>query len=243
MKKIPNEAIILSAGYGKRMLPLTSTIPKPLAKINGEPILHKLIKKLRLHNVNQIVVNTHYLGYLIEKSILETFDEKIEIIFEKEILETGGGVLNAINKGFIGNQNTPFFVVNGDIFWVQREKISIFEKMYQHWDMECMDILIVLNKKKKLCGYDGDGDFNLLKSKSFFGLINRDGLKKNYVFTGIQLVNPKIFNNINKKVFSFNELFDLLIKKNRLFGLVDKNDWFHLGTVEHLRKVEKILEK
>ena len=97
--------------------------------------------------------------------------------------------------------------------------------MYQHWDMECMDILIVLNKKKKLCGYDGDGDFNLLKSKSFFGLINRDGLKKNYVFTGIQLVNPKIFNNINKKVFSFNELFDLLIKitKNKNVLFVQQN--------------------
>ena len=243
MKQIPNEAMILSAGYGKRMLPLTNSIPKPLAKINGIPILHHLIRRLKSHNINKIVINSFHLHEVLKKSVFETFSDYVEIIVEKELLETGGGVLNAIEKKVIGSKNTPFYVINGDIFWIQKETISVFEKLYKYWNNKNMDILILLNKKENLFGYEGKGDFNFLENSKHCGIVNKKGLDKKFVFSGVQLINPKIFNNIKNKIFSFNELFNLLIKKQRLFGLVDENEWFHIGTIRHLKETERILKK
>ena len=126
MKKENMQAMILAAGFGKRMLPLTNTIPKPLVEVNKKPLLHHTIDKLLNNSIKDIVVNTHYLPREIKSSILRNYPNYFKIIHEDEILETGGGVLNAIKKKYIRNIN-PFFVLNGDIFWLEKDN-SVFKE-------------------------------------------------------------------------------------------------------------------
>ena len=240
MGKISKQAMILAAGYGKRMMPLTKIVPKPLVKVKKKPILHHLIDKLIKYGINEITINLHHLHHKIENLLIDnTFNLKINTIIEENLLETGGGVLNAIRKEKIGHNGRPFFVINGDILWIDGGKKSIFDKMEDFWDSNKMDILIVLIEREKLFGYEGNGDFNFLDNDSFFGNICKSKHKCKYVFSGLQLVNPHLFQGNLKKIFSLNEIFDSLIKKKKIFGLLDENRWFHIGTLKHLKRVEE----
>lgn len=241
MKKENMQAMILAAGFGKRMLPLTNTIPKPLVEVNKKPLLHYTIDKLLNNSIKDIVINTHYLPKEIKSSILGNYPNYFKIIHEDEILETGGGVLNAIKKKYIRNIN-PFFVLNGDIFWLEKDN-SVFKELISNWDDKRMEILAVLIRTKNLFGYSGNGDFNLVEKNEKLSRVTNFDKKKEYVYTGLQLVSPEVFANINKKKFSFTEIFDRTIQSKTMYGLVDDRNWFHIGTIETLKKINLFLKK
>jgi len=227
-------AIILSAGFGKRLLPLTASCPKPLLKIGNETLLSNTIKFLERFGVKQIVINVHYLKNQIIKYINENdFNLDIKIITEKdEILDTGGGVLNAIEYF----SNKPFLVINPDTIWNEQylPELEIMKKIFfEKENNKCL--LLVVNKNKSF-DKSFSGDFTLENN-----LIKRENKNNlSHVYTGLQIIEPKIFSNIKTKIFSMNQIWNNLILKNQLSGFESNIDFLHVST---LNVYEKLIKK
>ena len=216
--------MILSAGFGKRLRPLTENCPKPLLKLGKETLLSNTINFLQKAKIQKVVINVHYLGeqiinYLEEKK----FDLDIAIINEKEkILDTGGGILNAIN-----HFEDPFLVINPDTVWnlnYLNELQKMKDKINSNRKNKCT-VLVV----DKLKSFDKNfkGDFQLENN-----LITRKKKENlNYIYTGLQIIRPEVFSNINLKVFSINSIWDKLITNNELFGVESNINFKHVSTL------------
>ena len=217
------KAMILSAGYGKRLLPLTSNCPKPLLKINNETLLSNTIKFLIQCGVKQVVINVHYLAEQISDYIKKNkFDLKITISEEKErILDTGGGILNTI-KYF---SNEPFLVINPDTIWSNDyvQEFQLMKKFFFEKKQKCS--LLIVNKKKS---FDKKlkGDFNI--KDNFLTKENKSNLE--FIFTGLQIINPKVFSNPKDKIFSINKIWNKLIDNFELSGFESNLNFNHVST-------------
>ena len=219
--------MILAAGLGKRMLPLTLKKPKPLLSVGKKNLLERALTILINHGVEEICINTHHLSKQIEEYV-STFKSKAKIKISKEehlLLDTGGGVKEATKK-FKAN---PFFIINPDTLWNEHyfKEINILEKMYFKNKKPCL----LLVKKDLSFDKSFKGDFNL-----------RDGLvlkekKNNFIFTGLQIISRKDLEFINKKVFSMNEVWNKLIKERNLYGVESHQAFYHLNTLEIYKKI------
>ena len=220
------KAMILAAGFGKRINPLTLTKPKPLLKIGNETLLSNTLKFLKLFGIEGVVINTHYLGKQIRNYVNKNqFNLKINLVYEKgKILDTGGGILNTI-KYF---SSEPFLVINPDTIW----------NSYYLKELKSMEALFLGNKKNKCSlllvskekSFDKTfkGDFNLKNN-----LIDRkDKNKLNYIYTGAQIIKPEIFTSFNSGVFSINKVWDQLIENNELSGIESKINFLHVSTLD-----------
>ena len=219
------KAMILSAGYGKRLRPFTANCPKPLLKINQETLLSNTLKFLTKFGIKQVVVNVHYKSEMIIDYINKNkFDLDIKIINEEEkILDTGGGILNAIDNF----SNESFLVINPDTLWNLNyiDELRAMEKNFFTYKQKCC--LLVIDKSKS---YDKNlkGDFNLKNS-----LINRsDKENLKYIYTGLQIIRSDIFSGLDSKIFSINKIWDKLIEKNELHGMASDTKFFHVSTAE-----------
>ena len=223
------KAMILAAGFGKRLNPLTLRSPKPLLKIGKTTLLSNTINFLEKFGIKEVVINVHYLGdQIIEYLNKKNFKLNITIIKEKEkILDTGGGILNALEYF-----SESFLCINPDTIWNLNyiEELKLIEKKFYLNQEKC--ILLVVNKKKS---FDKNlkGDFNIKN-----GLINR---KKDpdlkYIYTGLQIINPKVFLNISDKVFSINKVWDKLIENQQLYALESSIDFLHVSTLDIYKKL------
>tara|TARA_Y100000590_G_scaffold448371_1_gene584926 strand:+ start:553 stop:1254 length:702 start_codon:yes stop_codon:yes gene_type:complete len=227
------KAIILSAGYGKRLHPLTRNCPKPLLKIGKETLLSNTLKFLKKCGVKEVVINVHYLReQVIDYVKKNKFDLDIKIVEEKDkILDTGGGVLNAI-KYF---SSDPFIVINPDTIWNFNylEELSLMkDKFFENKKSKCL--LLVVNKKKSF-DKSFKGDFSF-QEKS---IIQREKNNLDFIYTGLQIIDPKAFSNLNEKIFSMNKIWDQLIFKNELYGLKSNIDFLHVSTLEIYNKLSK----
>jgi len=228
------KAMILAAGFGKRIHPLTLKSPKPLLKIGNETLLSNTLKFLELFGIKQVVINVHYLGEQIVNYINKNkFNLTISMVKEKDkILDTGGGVLNAIGY-FLSD---PFLIINPDTIWnsYYLKELKLMEKsFFENKKNKCF--LLVVNKEKSF-DQSFKGDFNLKNN-----LINRkhsDNLK--YIYTGLQIIKPKVFSGYDAKVFSINEIWDKLIERNELHGMESNIDFLHVST---LNIYKNLLEK
>ena len=226
------KAMILAAGFGKRVQPLTLKLPKPLLKIGNETLLSNTLKFLELLEINQVVINVHFLGDQIVDYISKNkFNLTINIIKENnKILDTGGGVLNAIN--FFANE--PFIIINPDTIWNAHylKEIKLMQKIFFENKKKCL--LLVVNKEKSF-DRSLEGDFNLENN-----LINRNGKNNlNYIYTGLQIIKPNVFSDIKEKVFSINKIWDSLIINNELYALESKNDFLHVSTLNIYKSLLK----
>ena len=228
------KAMILSAGYGKRLNPLTLDYPKPLLKIGSETLLSNTLKFLEQYGIEQVVINVYYLGEKIEEYLdKRKFNLAITIVKEKDkILDTGGGVLNAIQHF----SKDPFLIINPDTIWNKNYivKLKSMENFFlTNSKTKCLMLVV-----DKLRSFDKSlkGDFNLDKN-----LITRSD-KKNlkYIFTGLQIIKPQIFYNIKEQIFSMNKIWDNLILNNELNGIESDIDFFHVST---LNIYKNLLEK
>jgi MurNAc alpha-1-phosphate uridylyltransferase len=224
------KAMILAAGYGKRMLPITETIPKPLIKIGSKNLLERSIELLIKIGVKEIVLNIHHLSNKIEKFIkLKNYEASIDLIKEEELLDTGGGIYNA-TKQF---EDEPFFVLNPDTIWSQNyyEELKILENFYFS---SKKPVLLLVDKKKS---YDKSfkGDFNFTNNQ----IITREKIN-NYIFTGAQIINRSIFNGVSKKFFSMNLIWDLLIQKQILLAQESNQTFFHVNSLKVFKDLEKL---
>ena len=219
------KAIILSAGFGKRLNPLTLTKPKPLLKIKDKTLLENTINILIEFGIEKIWINTHYFAEKIKNYVeKKNFNCSINITEEKSnILNTGGGILN-ISNDF---SDDPFFVINPDTIWSNGylNEFKIIEEMY--FSKKFKNILLVVSHKKS---FDKNlkGDFKLEKN-----LLYRSNIKNNkYIYTGFQLMNNEIFKNYKIEPFSINSVWDKLIIENQLYGFESQQNFLHITNLE-----------
>jgi len=228
------KAMILGAGFGKRIQPLTLKNPKPLLKIGNETLLSNTLKFLEAHEIKEVVINVHYLSEQIINYIKnKKFNLNIKIVKEEDkILDTGGGVLNAIQY-FSG---LPFLIINPDTIWnsTYLKEIKLMEKsFFENKKSKCS--LLVVNKNESF-DQSLEGDFNLKNN-----LINRkDKRDLDFIYTGLQIIKPEVFNGLSEKVFSINKIWDNLILSNELYGMESNIDFFHVSTLDIYKK---LLEK
>ena len=224
------QGMILAAGLGKRMQPLTNKKPKPLLEIGGSSLLERAINLLINHGVEEITVNIHHLADQIEKFISDFSSEvKFNISNEKNLLlDTGGGV----KKGAKEFKDNPFFVINPDTLWSNKysEEVQSLEKEYFTNKRPCL----LLVKKKLSFDNSFKGDFNLNNN-----LISKDG-QNQYIFTGLQIMKNDHLTFFNKNIFSMNEVWTKLISENNLGGLESDQTFYHLNTIEMFEKISSL---
>lgn len=237
LSKVPARAMVLAAGLGLRMRPLTQTMPKPLLKVGGETMLDHALNRLADAGVNDVVVNTHWLPEKIETHLEGRSAPAIVISREDELLETGGGVTRALPH--LGD--APFYVVNADIVW-RDGTVSALHRLAHAWDDDRMDALLLLATTVRSSGYDGNGDFLMDPAG---GLIRRpERTVAPFVFTGVQIVHPRLFADAPEGAFSMNVLYDRALEAGRLHGIAHDGDWYHVGTPEALDRADaEILER
>ena len=223
-------ALVLCAGYGKRLNPLTLKNPKPLLKLNNLTLLENTINLIKKLGINEIKLNTFFLKDQIKIFIEEkNFDVKIEIIEDgNEILDTGGGIFNMINS--LNEEN--FMVFNPDTVWSIDYLNCIKEMENFYFSKKIQNILMVVNKD---LSFDKNlrGDFDLLDNQ-----LNKKKLNQ-YIFTGCQIINKKVFASIKNKSFSILQIWNDLIKENKLYGYESKNKFYHVTDLEIYNKLLK----
>ena len=223
-------ALVLCAGYGKRLNPLTLKNPKPLLKLNNLTLLENTINLIKKLGINEIKLNTFFLKDQIKIFIKEkNFDVKIEIIEDgNEILDTGGGIFNMINS--LNEEN--FMVFNPDTVWSTDYLNCIKEMENFYFSKKIQNILMVVNKN---LSFDKNlrGDFDLLDNQ-----LNKKKLNQ-YIFTGCQIINKKVFTSIKNKSFSILQIWNDLIKENKLYGYESKNKFYHITDLEIYNKLLK----
>ena len=225
------KAVILSAGYGKRLNPITLSKPKPLIEINKITLLENTIHILEKLGIEEIVINTHYLSKQIDEFMKnKKFNSKISLIYEDmKILGTGGGVFNAAKKF----KNDPFFVFNPDTVWSKHylKDFKIMEELY--FNNNCKAVLLVVHKNKS---FDKTmlGDFNLKGN-----LLDRSSDEKNYIYTGSQIINNSVFGDRKIDIFSMNVIWDSLIKNGELMGIKNDEEFFHITNLKIYEQLTK----
>ena len=226
------KAIILTAGYGKRLNPMTLSKPKSLLEINKKTLLENTIHILEKFGIEEIVINTHYLSDQINTFIdNKKFSSKIFLIKEHEkILDTGGGVLNAAQKF----NNDPFFVFNPDTIWSQSYLDDFKAMEEQYFNNDYKGVLLVVDKTKSF-DKTMKGDFNLKEN-----IIDRNVNEKRYIYTGSQILSNSVFKNKKIEPFSMNLIWDLLIKNKELLGVKSKQEFLH---VTNLKIYNQLIEE
>ncbi len=229
MKKI-NTALILCAGYGKRLNPLTLNKPKPLLKVKDISLLENTINLINDFGIKNILINTFYLKEQIKEFInKKNFNCKIKIIEDGDsILDTGGGILNLIKK----SENENFFVFNPDTIW-SKEYIEIIAKMESFYFKNKIQNILLVVKKSNSFDKKLKGDFNL-DSKNILNYKD-----KNFIYTGCQIINKNVFSTVNKKSFSIVEIWNKLVNENELYGFESSNDFVHVTDIEIFNKLSK----
>jgi MurNAc alpha-1-phosphate uridylyltransferase len=219
-----NAAMIMGAGLGSRMRPLTDDRPKPLVTVGGKTLIDHSIDRLAAAGVIRIVVNLHYKGEMLRAHLAKRHDVEITFSDETErLLDTGGGVVKALPH--FGD--APFFVLNSDSIWVEGATAAL-PAMIEHWDSARMDGLLLLADMQTAMGYEGMGDF-VLKAEGHV-LRAREHAGAAFAYPGVQIVHPRLFADAPAGPFSTNLMWDRAITHGRLFGTLLDGVWIHVGT-------------
>jgi len=232
-----NTAMVLAAGLGTRMRPLTDRIPKPLAMLGGRALLDHVLDRLAEAGIERAIVNVHHCADQIEAHLKTRTAPEIIISDEREaILETGGGVLKALP--FFGG--SPFMVLNSDSVWREGARSNL-RLLMDAWEPGRMSALLLLGRRDSSIGYDGRGDFHLDAS----GRLTRKGAGEEtpYVFAGVSILKPQLFDGLAEGPFSLNKIFDRAIAENGLCGATLEGTWMHVGTPQALIEAESHLNE
>ena len=221
-------ALILCAGYGKRLAPITNGIPKPLLKVKNINLLDNTLKFVKSIGINKIKINTFYLSEQIKNFIeKQNYPLNIDIVNDGEkILDTGGGIYNLIKH----SEEEDFLTLNPDTFW-DSNYINIFNEMEKYYFKNKINNLLMVVKKNRSFDVRFKGDFNLNGNKLF------KETKNEFIYTGCQILNRKIFQHINKNIFSMSEIWNDLSDKKELYGYESSNEFVHLTDIEIYKKL------
>lgn len=234
---VPKTAMVLAAGLGKRMRPLTASRPKPLIEVAGRSLLDHLLEKLQAAGVEKVVVNVHYLADAVEAHLAKNA-HGLEVVISDErslLLETGGGMVKAAPL----IDADPFLVVNSDNLWIDGPADTL-KLLASHWDGAKMDALLLLVPHARAENHGGRGDFHMDKA----GRLRRRerSYVAPFVYTGIQIVSKRLLDGAPEGPFSTNLLWDRAIEQGRCYGAVHQGLWFDVGTPQSIKATELTLE-
>jgi MurNAc alpha-1-phosphate uridylyltransferase len=235
--EVPHTAMIMAAGLGKRMRPLTATKPKPLIEVSGKALLDHVLEKLSASGVRKVVVNVHYLADALEAH-LATRAHGLEVAISDErsqLLETGGGLVKAAPM----IDSDPFLALNSDNLWIDGPADTL-KLLASQWDDSKMDALLLLVPQASALNHKGMGDFHMDRT----GRLRRRERSHvaPFVFTGIQMVSKRLLRGAPEGPFSTNILWDRAIEEGRCFGAVHQGLWFDVGTPQSIQLTETALE-
>lgn len=227
-KKI-DTAMVLAAGFGKRLRPITDKIPKPLVKVGGRAMLDRALDALVESKISRAVINVHYLGEQISAHCERRDDINCIISDESDaILETGGGTVRALP--LLGNR--PFALLNADTFWIDHG-VPTLQRMIDAFDDSKMDILLLLCRAGDATGHSGGDDFTMAGDGKLVRAKNSDG--DGYIYAGAAIYNPSVFDPDRKEPHSLNLYFDQAIAQHRLSGIIlEDGHWITVGTPQGL---------
>jgi N-acetyl-alpha-D-muramate 1-phosphate uridylyltransferase len=236
--EVPKTAMVMAAGLGKRMRPLTATRPKPLIEVAGKTLLDHVLDRLRAAGVERVVVNVHYLPDALEAH-LKARGAGLDVRISDErpqLLETGGGLVKAAPM----IDDDPFLAVNSDNLWIDGPADTL-KLLASHWDDERMDALLLLVPHARALNHGGLGDFHMGRT----GQLRRRGKARvaPFVYTGIQMVSKRLLASAPEGPFSTNLLWDRAIEQGRCFGAVHQGLWFDVGNPQAIRKTEAFLRE
>jgi N-acetyl-alpha-D-muramate 1-phosphate uridylyltransferase len=222
MSVAPETGMVLAAGLGLRMRPITDRLPKPLIPLAGRTLLDHAVDRLEAAGVARIVVNAHFKAEMIAEHVAQRRSPAITLVRETVLLETGGGVFNALP--LLGEF---FYVVNSDSFWLDGTQSALL-RLAQSFDPDRHDAVLLLQRTVTALGYDGSGDFIV----DPLGTVRRRREREvaPHLFAGVQLLSKRIFAGCKPGKFSLNPLYDRAIEQGRLTAIVHDGEWFHIGT-------------
>ncbi|HEX8417838.1 MAG TPA: nucleotidyltransferase family protein [Methylobacterium sp.] len=227
-------AFVLAAGLGKRMRPITATMPKPLVEVAGRALIDHALDRAAQGGIATAVVNVHYLADLIEGHLARRAEAPDILISDERamLLETGGGVKKALP--LLGS--APFVVFNSDSFWLEGPKSNL-ARLIAEWKPDDMDLLLLVAPTATSLGYEGAGDFVMDSG----GRLQRRGEREvaPFIYAGVAILKPELFADTPEGAFSLNLLFDRAIDRERLFGLRLDGQWLHVGTPEAVAAAEE----
>ena len=229
---IPYKAMVLAAGLGTRLKPVTDTLPKALVQVDNRALIDHALDRQEAVGVGEVVVNTHYLAEQLQAHLSGRKSPVLQISHEDDLLDTGGGIAKALP--LLGDD--PFLAVNADAFWLNGPYDAL-QRMAHTWDDDTMDGLLLLHSTVEAYGYTGLGDFCAPLGD---GVLTRrlEGEVSPWLFTGIQMLHPRLFKTAPDGAFSLNLLYDRAIESGRLLGVVHDGEWFHVGTPQGLEEAE-----
>ncbi|HEY2865000.1 MAG TPA: nucleotidyltransferase family protein [Casimicrobiaceae bacterium] len=232
---IPSHAMILAAGFGTRMRPLTDVMPKPLVPVDGKPLINHVLDRLAAVGVGTAVVNVHHFADQIEQHLKPRRAPKIVISDERaEVLGTGGGVVKALP--LLGA--APFFHVNADTLWIDGVKSNL-ERLAATFNPAHMDALLLLAPTATSVGYGGRGDFMMAPDGKLRRRPEREVVP--FVYAGVAILSPALFAGAPQGAFSLTDLFDRAIEQERLYGLRLEGVWMHVGTPDAVVAAERAI--
>jgi N-acetyl-alpha-D-muramate 1-phosphate uridylyltransferase len=231
----PRRAMVLAAGLGERMRPITNTLPKPLVKVAGQAMLDFVLDRLAASGVERAVVNVPYLADQIERHVASRTRPQIVISDERaKLLNTGGGVVKALPE--LGRE--PFFHVNSDTIWIDSVTPNL-TRLAEAFDPGTMDALLLLAPVATSIGYAGRGDFMMGPD----GRLQKRGEQEvaPYVYAGAAILTPKLFDGATAEPFSLTRMFDKAREARRLHGLRLEGVWMHVGTPDAIALAEQAI--
>ncbi|SHJ07605.1 MobA-like NTP transferase domain-containing protein [Roseomonas rosea] len=232
----PTHGMVLAAGLGTRMRPLTEAAPKPLLALRGRSLLDHALDRLADSGMREVVVNAHHLAPQIVAACEGRTEPRCQVVVEPELLETGGGIRNALP--LLGP--APFAVVNGDAYWLDGP-VPALRRLAAAFDEERMDGLLLMARSATVEGEVGLGDFLL----DPLGRLRRPKEREiaPYIYAGVQILHPRLLDGTQAGRFGLMGPWMRAIEAGRLYGLVHDGAWFHLSTPPDLQRAEEILDK
>jgi MurNAc alpha-1-phosphate uridylyltransferase len=228
-------AMLLAAGYGTRLKPLTDHTPKPLVPVAGRPMIEYALDKLRDYGIGEIVINVSYLKEQLQAHLAQFKNLRVTISEEAAPLETGGGLKKA--APFLGDE--PVFAINSDILWSDAGETAL-DRLTQHWDDAKMDFLLLAQPKARAVGYDQGEDHLFIKPENTLGW---NAASAPYIISGIGIFHPRVLRDAPGGKFSVKVLWLRALAQNRLFCLPHHGRWFQTGTLADIRKTEAELKQ
>ena len=229
----PSKAMVLAAGLGQRMRPLTDRMPKPLVEVAGQPLLDHVLDKLAVAGVAEAVINVHYLPDQIIDHVAPRTRPRVIISDERDrVLGTGGGVVKALP--LLGDR--PFFLLNADTMWIDGVRCNL-ARLAEAFDPARMDILLLMAPTASSIGYTGRGDYSMLPDGALRK--RREHQVVPFVYAGAAIMSPSIFAGAPNGEFSLTKMFDAANEQERLFGLRLDGVWMHVGTPDAVQAAEE----
>lgn len=236
MKDAPRCAMVMAAGLGTRMRPLTDNVPKPMVAVAGKPLIDHVLDRLTSAGVEHAVVNVHYLADLLEKHLKQRQQPEIVISDERDaVLGTGGGVVRALPK--LGA--APFFHMNSDTIWIEGAQPNL-QRLAEAYDPAAMDALLLLAPAAGSIGYDGRGDYTMAPDGRLIRRTEQEVTP--FVFAGAAILSPALFQHAPQGNFSLTDLFDRAQERGRLHGLRMEGLWMHVGTPDAVGAAEAAIK-